>query len=108
MDFFELKSKVRLSFLKPWWRVQRFVRYLGVRTRSRARGFKLPTVRHDEPIPPNSNPFHYDYFSMGTPLVRGWIAMHGGSDRPEDPRELDELILVNGRTGQRIVVHFTK
>lgn len=66
--------------------------------------FALPLVSHMEPIPPNDNPFWHDAFSMGTTLVRDWVVMHGGFDRPESPRRLDYLILINGRTGQRIKV----
>lgn len=64
--------------------------------------FQLPRVEHDFPIPAGENPFFHDSFNMGTPLVRGWLVMHEGYDRKEDPQPLHYLILVNTRTGQRI------
>lgn len=67
-------------------------------------GFKLPTVTHMAPIPADSNPFHYDSMRMGTDLVRGWMAMHDGFDRKETPLDLNHVILINTRTGQRIFV----
>jgi len=78
----------------------------GVRTAEDA-GFKLPTVQHERPIPANENPFWHDSFNMGTTLVRGWTIMHPGYDRTEDPQNLDYMILVNTRTGQRIRVDLT-
>jgi hypothetical protein len=50
----------------------------------------------------SANPFHYDGFSMGTTLVRGWIAMHDGYDHPENPMPMTRLDLVNTRSGQWI------
>lgn len=69
-----------------------------------ALGFKLPTVRHLAPIPADSNPFHHDSQRMGTPLVRGWIVMHEGFDSKENPYNLTHVVLINQRTGQRIMV----
>lgn len=57
-------------------------------------------------LPVDSNPFHYDTFSMGTELARGWTAMHAGYDRKEDPRPLNGLYLYNARSGQRIQLKF--
>lgn len=65
-------------------------------------GFVLPTVHHMAPIPANANPFHHDGFNMGSPLVRGWMAMHAGYDNERSPMDLEYIILVNQRTGQRI------
>lgn len=77
------------------WKWGRFKIMVKAWRDSRARKFRLPKVRHDPPIPPNSNAFHYDGSSMGTPLVKGWIAMHGSS-------QFTGLVLVNQNTGQRI------
>lgn len=68
------------------------------------KGFCLPKVQHEDPIPPHSNPYHYDAFNMGSGLVRGWEIMHEGYDRPEQPTPLHYVILINKRTGQRIRV----
>lgn len=59
-------------------------------------------VKSMEDIPVGANPFHHDAFSMGTHLVRGWVAMHPGFDRDEDPESLDWIYLYNSRSGQRI------
>jgi hypothetical protein len=99
-------AAVRLFFYIRVWRFQDFVRQQKSMLVSRSKGFRLPTVHHDFPIPPNSNPFHYDSFHMGTPLVRGWMVMHEGHDRPEEPRDLQYIVLINTRTGQRIRVRF--
>lgn len=53
-------------------------------------------------IPMGSNPFHHDYFSMGTQLVRGWWAMHDGYDSQDNQFALRHLYLVNTRSGQRV------
>jgi hypothetical protein len=57
-----------------------------------------------DPIPRDSNPFHYDSFSMGSDLIRGWMVMHEGYDSNEAQRPLRSLTLINTRSGQRIVV----
>lgn len=90
------------------WRLQLKWRDLRAAFQSWRQGFRLPTVRHLAPIPPGSNPFHYDAGNMGTPLVREWTVMHPGYDRPEQPMPLGYVILVNGRTGQRILVNNLK
>lgn len=59
-------------------------------------------IKKMKPIPADANPFHHDDWSMGTSLPRGWVVMHPGYDRKEDPRSMDWLYLVNTRTGQRI------
>lgn len=69
-----------------------------------AAGFRLPQVEHEEPLPVDSNPFHYDSVSMGTSLVRGWTILHAGFDNPESPIPLGTIHLYNARTGQRIRV----
>ena len=86
------------------WRWSRMkVRVIDSLSAHRA-GFKLPVVQHMSAIPPDSNPFHYDAYNMGTSLVRGWTVMHEGPDSTEQ-RPLRYLILINGRTGQRIRVN---
>ena len=52
----------------------------------------------------SANPFHYDYMSMGSDLVRGWVIMHEGFDSKEDPQPLHSVTLINGRSGQRIQI----
>lgn len=101
-----ITAAVRLFFYIRVWRFQDFVRRQKSMLVSRSKGFRLPTAYHDLPVPPNSNPFHYDSYHMGTPLVRGWMVMHEGTDLPEAPRELTYVILINTRTGQRIRLHF--
>ena len=64
----------------------------------------VPTIIEVPGIPANSNPFHYDEYHMGTDLVRGWMVMHPGFDRKENPQPLNYIILVNQRTGQRFKV----
>jgi hypothetical protein len=55
------------------------------------------------PIPPKSNPFHYDPWNSGTDLSRGWIAMFSsGSVNEKSP--LKELYLHNSYSGQRIQI----
>ena len=66
--------------------------------------FFTPTISEIEHIPANSNPFHYDSWSMGTDLTRGWMVMHPGFDNKDDPQPLGHCILVNTRTGQRFRV----
>lgn len=56
------------------------------------------------PIPANSNPFHHDSFSMGTELVRGWMAMHAGFSSNDG---LEDMYLVNTTTGQRLFLELT-
>lgn len=56
--------------------------------------------------PPNCNSMRHDHFSMGTPLVRGWIALHEGYGRPGDIDPLRNVTLVNEKSGQRFVVRF--
>lgn len=65
----------------------------------------LAFIEEMEPFPANNNPFHYDSYSMGTPLVNRWVAMHGGYDSEESPRPLQHLYLVNTATGRRVRVH---
>lgn len=60
-----------------------------------------------EPIPAGSNPFHYDGFSMGTDLVRGWMVMHDGFTRKDTDWGLPGMYLVNVTTGQRITLKFS-
>jgi hypothetical protein len=62
-------------------------------------------IEEMEPFPANCNPFRYDAFSMGSDLVRGWMAMHEGFDRKESPFPLNWLYLVNTRTGRRVRIH---
>lgn len=59
-----------------------------------------------DPIPRDSNPFHYDHGKYAEFIVlrRGWMVMHDGYDSPENMRPLRSLTLINTRSGQRIVV----
>lgn len=63
------------------------------------------TFSAKESIPPDSNPFHYDGWSMGTDLVRGWMIMHAGFDSKENPQSLKEWGLVQTRTGEWNTMH---
>lgn len=60
------------------------------------------TAKDIEPIPPNSNPYLYDHWRMGSSLLRGWEVMHEGYDNSAEPKPLSHLILINTRSGQRI------
>lgn len=60
-------------------------------------------VRELPSIPAGANPFHYDCFSMGTDLPRGWLVMHAGYD---DNTGFEDMYLVNQTTGQRINIEF--
>jgi hypothetical protein len=64
-------------------------------------------IRKETSWPIGANPFHHDASSMGSELVRGWIAMHEGYDREESPRPLQRITLFNSRTGDRFTVIFT-
>ncbi len=93
---------------KVWhleWKLTQFKARQAAAKAARAKGFHLPVVRHDSPVPSESNPFHHDMSNMGTTLVRGWVAMHQGFDSPERPFDLTFLVLVNTRTGQRIHIN---
>ena len=68
----------------------------------------IATTKELSPIPAGANPFHHDESHMGTELVRGWVAMHQGYDRKDDPMALPYIILVNTRSGQRIQVDLTE
>jgi hypothetical protein len=57
--------------------------------------------------PANCNSMQHDAGSMGTPLPRGWIALHDGYGRPApnaDP--LRHVQLVNEVSGERFMVRF--
>jgi hypothetical protein len=56
--------------------------------------------------PPNCNAMRHDLWNMGTPLLRGWIALHEGYGRPDFPDPLRWVELVNEVSGQRFRVHF--
>lgn len=64
-------------------------------------------VKELPPFSPNCNSMQHDHWRMGTPLVRGWIALHEGFGRPGDVDPLRNVILVNEKTGQRFQVNFT-
>ena len=66
------------------------------------------TVTENDPIPPNSNPFHYDESNMGSELVRGWVVMHPGYGDAEGLAPLNYMILVNTVSGQRIRLTLSK
>jgi hypothetical protein len=67
-----------------------------------------PFIEEIEPFPANCNPFHHDAWSMGSDLVRGWMAMHDGYDREGQHETLDRLYLVNSRSGRRVRVHLNE
>lgn len=56
------------------------------------------------PLPPDSNPFRYETMLSGTPLVRGWLIMHEGGCREDDPQALEYFVMCNTWTGQRVEV----
>ena len=60
--------------------------------------FGIIEVIEKESIPPNSNPYHYDLYNMGTDLGNNITAMFG-NHRKERMRY---LILINNNTGKRI------
>ena len=62
-------------------------------------------IEEMEPFPADCNPFRHDAMSMGSNLVRGWMAMHDGFDRAEEPMPLNWLYLVNTRSGRRVRIH---
>lgn len=68
----------------------------------------FPSVREMTFFPRNCNPFHHDLSHMGTPLVRGWVAMHEGYGRPDVEDQLRYVILVNTRTGRRLRVDISE
>lgn len=61
-------------------------------------------VSEMESIPPNSNPYLFDYVNSGLGLVHGWEAMFSSSQSSP----LKELILVNTKSGQRLKLDLTK
>lgn len=87
--------------------------------------FNLPTITEMKPIPPNSNPFHYDQWNMGCDISGAWVAMfneHAGLKQEhnltkdekvrkargecifyDDPKY---IIMANRRTGQRFQISF--
>lgn len=90
------------NMLTEAWYRRKVREQVEVNKEAQERGFQLPTVIHRKPIPPNSNPFHYDLSSMGTMLMNGWTIMHEGSGHEENPRAARFFVLVNTRTGQHI------
>lgn len=61
----------------------------------------MKTIEMPE-FPPNSNPYRYDLFSMGTPVGRNFMIMHG-SHNPKD-----RLIVVHIPSGKRFSLDFTE
>lgn len=59
-------------------------------------------------LPAGDNPVLQDAVRKGSHLVRGWIAMHEGYDRLEEPLPLPYLILINTRNGRRIKITLPK
>jgi hypothetical protein len=77
-----------------------------VERRLQCTDFVAVTVEEMTPIPAGSNPYRYDLYSLGTPLVRDWIVMHDGyNDARHAP--LTGMYLVNQQSGQRIRLRFT-
>lgn len=62
-------------------------------------GFKISTLN---PNPPNSNPFDYDSYNMGTQLGNNCIVMYGNHQN----EICNYLVLVNTATGELIKVEF--
>lgn len=77
--------------------------YYGVTRETRVHAH----VKELKSFPPNCNAMHHDRWSMGTPLVRGWIALHEGYGRPDFPDPLRSVTLVNEVSGQVFKVNFT-
>lgn len=66
------------------------------------------SINEIDPLPPKSNPFHFDLFSMGTSLPRGWMVMHDGYDNEKEPHPMQHMTLINTRSGQRFQVDLTR
>lgn len=47
-----------------------------------------------ESCPPNSNPFHYDHFRMGTTVTERIVVMY-------NPSQEDVVVIVDIKTGKR-------
>lgn len=70
--------------------------------------FVHPSLLNLDPFPAGDDPFHHDLVQMGTPLVRGWFAMHHGYDSKDRPSALPHIDLINTRSGQRIRVQLNE
>jgi len=68
------------------------------------------TVLEMSTIPPNANPYHYDSIRMGCDIGQNWQAMfHTAQNTREDPNpSLNELVLINTKTGRRFHLDLTK
>lgn len=64
-----------------------------------------PTIKVIDSIPPDSNPFLYDSVSTGLTIVSGFDLLYQTIQRdPTSDWPIDNLVLVNTRTGQRVMV----
>lgn len=55
-----------------------------------------------DPIPPNSNPFHYDMSRMGIDVNKNVIIMTNGHSN----EKVSNIIIVNTETGMRSILYF--
>lgn len=59
-------------------------------------------VSYLESFPPNSNPFHHDFYNMGTNIGTNVTVMMGNHDN----EECRYLIIVDRKTGKRLRITF--
>lgn len=55
-----------------------------------------------EKFPENSNPYHHDFSNMGTPIAKNCEVMYSSRSNGE----LESIIVVNTKTGERIRINF--
>jgi len=55
-------------------------------------------------IPPQSNPFHYDAFNMGTQVASNCIIMHDS----HNDQKTRSIIVINTDTGERMRVYLVE
>lgn len=55
-----------------------------------------------DPIPPNSNPFKYDMYNMGTRVSSNVMIMH----ETFNEQKAKYIIVVNTETGERLRIDF--
>jgi len=53
-----------------------------------------------KPIPPHSNPFHFDAENMGSQVASNCIVMHS----THNSQKADHIIVINTETGKRMRV----
>jgi hypothetical protein len=62
-------------------------------------GKNQPIIEQVESIPPNSNPFHYDLYHMGTQLDKEYTIMYHDFDKN------NYIYIIEKSTGKRIQLH---